>query len=105
TSARVIHAICPGVRGRLPVAASSPPRPVPGAGRQIVKPNQVDILAAAVFCDLQEIVNAFEPRFTRQIVSDVANGYRIDRIDDDVALVHGVAAAHFDVRTRPDADA
>ena len=70
-----------------------------------MKPNQVHLVAAAVSCDSQEIVNAREPRFTRQIVGDVGNGNRRNRIHDDVTLVHPIATAHSDVRTRPDANA
>jgi len=67
--------------------------------------NQVGLLAFAVPRDLQEIVNAVEPRFARQIVRDVVDGNRRNRIDDDVSIVHRVAAAHFDMQPRPDADA
>jgi hypothetical protein len=67
--------------------------------------NQVHVVAAAVFCDSQQIIHALETRFTGQIVSDVGDGDRLDRVHDDVALVHLVAATHLDMRTRPDANA
>jgi hypothetical protein len=70
-----------------------------------MEPNQVDLVAAAVFCDSQQIVHALEPRFTGQIVSDVGNSDRRNRIDDDVALVHAVTTTHLHVGTRPDANA
>jgi hypothetical protein len=70
-----------------------------------MEPNQVHLVAAAVFCDSQQILHALEPRFTGQIVRDVGDGNRRNRIHDDVALVHPVTTTHLDMGTRPDADA
>jgi hypothetical protein len=70
-----------------------------------MEPNQVHLVAAAVFCDSQQIIHALDPRFTGQIVGDVADGNRRNRIDDDVALVHPVTTANLYVGTRPDANA
>ena len=70
-----------------------------------MEPNQVHLVAAAVSCDSQQVIHAVEPRLTRQIVRDVRNGNRRNRIDDDVALVHRVTATHLYVGTRPDANA
>src|SRR3979411_975758 len=83
----------------------SPPWRVPRARRQVVEPNQVHLVAAAVFCDSHQIIPALEPRFTSQIVGDVGDGNRRNRIHDDVSLVHPVTAAHLDMGTRPDANA
>ena len=70
-----------------------------------MEPNQVGLVAFAVPRDLQEIVNAVESRLAGQIVSDVVDGNRRNRIDDDVSIVHRVAAAHLDLKARPYADA
>ena len=70
-----------------------------------MKPNQVHVVAAAVFCDLQQIIHALEPRFTGQIGRDVVNGNRGDRIHDDVPFVHTIVTTHFYVGPRPDANA
>lgn len=67
--------------------------------------DQVHLVAAAVLCRSQQIVHALESRFTRQIVRDVFEGNRRNRIDDDVALVHPVTATHLDMGMRPDANA
>src|SRR5262245_2872701 len=80
-------------------------RRVPGARPQVVKSNQVDVRAAAVSGNLQQVLHALKPRLTRQLVRDVILDHRRDRIDDDVAVVHRVAATDLDVRARPDANA
>ena len=56
-----------------------------------MEPNQVHLVAAAVSCDLQEIIHAFEPRFASQIGRDVGEGNRRNRIHDDVTLVHPIS--------------
>ncbi len=70
-----------------------------------MEPNQVHIVAATVFRDSQQIIHALEPRFTGQIVRDVGDGNRRNRIDNDVSLVHPVTTAHLYMGTRPDTDA
>ena len=69
-----------------------------------MEPNQVNLVAAAVPRDSQQIIHALEPRFARQIVRDVVDGNRRNRIHHDVALVHPVAPPHLYMRTRPDAN-
>ncbi len=69
-----------------------------------MEPNQVDLFAATVLRGCEEIVHAIEPRLARQIVGDVGDLNRLDRIDDDVAVVHRVAPADFHLQARPDAD-
>src|SRR5947199_9624652 len=83
----------------------SPPWRIPRAGRQIMEPNQVHLVAAAVSCDSQQIIHALESRFTGQIVGDVGDGNRRNRIHDDMAVVHPVTTTHLDMWTRPDANA
>ena len=70
-----------------------------------MEPNQVGLVAFAVPRDLQEIVNAVESRLAGQIVRDVVDGNRRNRVDDDVSLVHRVAAANLNMEPCPDADA
>jgi hypothetical protein len=70
-----------------------------------MEPNQVRLIAFAVPRDLQEIVNTVESRLARQIVRDVVDGNRRNRVDDDVSIVHRVAATDLDVEPRPDAHA
>jgi hypothetical protein len=70
-----------------------------------VEPDEVHLVAAAVSCDSQHIIHAPEPRFTGQIVRDVGDGNRRNRIHDDVALVHPIPATDLYMGTRPDANA
>ena len=70
-----------------------------------MEPNQVHLVAAAVSCDSQQIIHALEPRFTGQIVRDVCEVNRRNRIHDDVSLVHRVTATHLYVGMLPDANA
>src|SRR5205807_9858499 len=92
-------------RSRLDPPAPLPHRPVPRARRQVVEPNQIDVVAPAVPRDPEQIVHAVEPRLAGQFIADVLDSNRRDRIDDDVRLVHAITAAHSYMRTRPDADA
>jgi hypothetical protein len=70
-----------------------------------MEPNQVHLVAAAVSRDSQQFFHALEPRFTGQIVRDVADGHRRNRIHDDMTVVHPVPTTHLDMGTRPDANA
>jgi hypothetical protein len=70
-----------------------------------MEPNQVDVVAAAVLCDLQQILHTFEPRLTGQIVGDVLHSYLRNRIDEDVSLVHRVTTTDLYMRPLPDANA
>jgi len=70
-----------------------------------MKPDQIHVLAAAMFGNSKQVFHALEPGLSSQIVGDVRDRDGIDRIHDDVAIVHSVAAADFDVRPRPDANA
>src|SRR6267378_707566 len=82
----------------------SPPSRVPRPRSQVMEPNQVHVVAAAVSCDSQQIIHALESRFTGQIVRHVGEGNRRNRIHDDVAVVHPVTTAHLYMGTRPDAN-
>ena len=70
-----------------------------------MEPNQVHPVAAAVSCDSQQIIHTLESRLTGQIVGDVSDGNRRNRIHDDVALVHAITATCLYMGTRPDANA
>ena len=78
---------------------------VPPPRRQVMEPNQVHLVAAAMSCDSQQIINAVETRFTGQVVRHVGDGHRRNRIHDDVAIVHPVATTNLHMGTRPDANA
>ena len=70
-----------------------------------MKPNQVHVVATAVFCDSEQVIHALESRFTSQIVRDIGDANWINRIDDDVPVVHLVAATDPYVGARPDTNA
>ena len=69
-----------------------------------MEPNQVHVVAAAVFRDSEQFIHALESRFASQIIRHVSDGNRLDRIHDDVTLVHRVPATDLYVRIFPDAD-
>ena len=99
-------AIGDGIRREdLSVAASGPPSWHVPRARQVMEPNQVDVIAAPVFGDLQQILHALEARFTGQIVGDIGDADRRYRIHNDVAFVHLVTITHLDMGPRPDANA
>jgi hypothetical protein len=67
--------------------------------------NQIHLVAAAVFGHTQQVIDTLESGFTRQVVGDFVYRDRVYGIHHDVAVVHAVAAADFDMATRPDANA
>jgi len=67
-----------------------------------MEPNQVHLVAASVSCDFQQIIHAFEPRFAGQIVRNVGESNRRNRIHYDVALIHRITTTHLYTRTLPD---
>src|SRR6185503_3099705 len=77
---------------------------VPGAWGQVVESNQVDIVAAAVFRRFEQVLHTVETRFARQVVGDIRESNRLDRIDDNVPLVHSVTTTLFHLGPHPDAD-
>jgi hypothetical protein len=70
-----------------------------------MEPNQKHFVTAAVSCDLQQLIHAVEPRFTGQIGGDVGDSNWLNRIHDDITLVHPVTTTHLYMGTRPDANA
>jgi hypothetical protein len=75
-----------------------------GAWTHVVEPNQIDIFARAVLGNLEQIDDAEETRFARQLRSDIRKTEWLDRIHLDLTFLHAVPGAHFDVGTRPYAD-
>lgn len=69
-----------------------------------MKPDQVDVLTAAVFSDLHQRLHAFKSRFASEVVGNVLASNAINRVDDDGAVFHWVAASDFDAGTDPDAN-
>src|SRR5689334_12627654 len=55
--------------------------------------------------DFEQILDRFEPRFAGQFARDVRFADLLDRLDEDLALVHWIPAAGLDVGVLPDADA
>lgn len=70
-----------------------------------MKPNQVDVIAAPMLCDPEQIIYAFEPRFTSQIVRHIFESNLLNRVNDDITLIHWVTTTHLHVRVFPDANA
>src|SRR5262249_52783313 len=87
------------------VAGASVFRLVPGARTEVVEADQIDVVAAAVLRDVQQILDAAETGCARQIRRDVRDLNRRDRVHHDVSLVHAVTTADLDVGPLPDADA
>jgi hypothetical protein len=67
-----------------------------------MEPNQVHVVAAAVFGDAEQIINAFKSRLAGQIVRDVGDGYWRNGIHDDMAFVHPVTATRLYPGPLPD---
>lgn len=67
-----------------------------------MKANQVHLVATSVSCDFQQVINALEARFPGQILRDVGDVDRRNRIHDDVALIHPVTTAYLYTGTLPD---
>src|SRR5262245_28486036 len=78
---------------------------VPSSGRNVVEPNEIHLLTRAVFRNPQQIGDARKAGFASEIVGNLALSHRHNRIDDDVTLIHRVAATDFDMRALPDANA
>jgi hypothetical protein len=70
-----------------------------------VEANQVDLFAAAVFGYFQQVEDAEESGFARELGSDVREADGIDGVDFDFAFFHAIAPACFDAGSLPDADA
>jgi hypothetical protein len=69
--------------------------------RRVVESDQIDVVAATVFRDREEVDHVFETRTSRQVWSDVGQTDRPNRIHFDLTLIHAVASADLDVGTCP----
>ena len=67
--------------------------------------NQVDVVAATVLRDREEVGHIFETRTSRQVWSDVGQTNRLNRIYLDLPLIDAVAPTNLDVGTCPYSDA
>ena len=63
--------------------------------------DQIDVLAFAVLRNLEKIQHAKETRRARQRRSDIRETNGLDGIDFDLAVLHRIPPAHFDVGTHP----
>ena len=70
-----------------------------------MKADQVDILALAVFRNLEQVDQTVEAGLTRELRGDIRKPNGLNGIDFNLAFVHRIAAAHPDARTHPDANA
>ena len=66
--------------------------------------NQVRLVAAAMFRDGQQFSHALEPGLTREGVRDATDGDRLNRIHDDMPVVHPVPTTDLDMGPHPDAN-
>jgi hypothetical protein len=62
-----------------------------------MEPDQIDVLALAVLCSLEEIDDALEAGLLSQAWSDIRETDREDRIHLDRALSHAVDTASLEV--------
>jgi len=70
-----------------------------------VEADEVDLVAAAMFSDFEQIEDAEEAGGAGELGRDVGQADGLDGIDFDVAFFHGIAAADLDAGILPDADA
>jgi hypothetical protein len=70
-----------------------------------VEANQIDIFASTVLGNLQQVDETQEAGLARQFRSDIGKADRLNGIHLDLTFFHPVPGAHFDMRTRPDANA
>lgn len=67
--------------------------------------DEVDLVAAAVFGDFEEVEDAEEAGGAGQLGRDVGEADGFEGVDFDMTFLHGVTSAGFDAGTLPDADA
>jgi hypothetical protein len=69
-----------------------------------VEPNQVDIIAVTMTRGFEQVLGAVETRLARKFIGDLRPLNRVNRVHDNMPLVHWVSAAHLDVEPLPDPD-
>ncbi|HYL74525.1 MAG TPA: hypothetical protein VEU96_09990 [Bryobacteraceae bacterium] len=70
-----------------------------------MEPDQIDILAPAVLCNLEKIDEAEETGLSRQLRSDIREADRLNGIHFDFTFFHRVPVPGFDMRVCPESDA
>jgi hypothetical protein len=70
-----------------------------------VEADQVDLFAGAVLGNFQQIEDAEESGFAREVGSDIREADGLNGIDFDFAFFHAVSSADFDAGSLPNADA
>lgn len=73
--------------------------------RNVVKPNDIDVFAASMLRELEEVGDALETARSRKIGSNVVARDLNDRIDLDLALLHSISLACRYARPMPYANA
>src|SRR5579859_1902785 len=68
----------------------------------VVEPDQINILAPAMFRHFEQIQNAKESRLPRQLRRNIWKPDRLNRIDFNLAFLHPVSPAHSHAGTHPD---
>jgi hypothetical protein len=84
--------------------SSGPAQHTRQKARRVVESNQIDVVAATVFRDREEVDHVFETRTSRQVWRDVGQTDHPNRIHFDLTLIHAVASANLDVGTCPNSD-
>jgi hypothetical protein len=70
-----------------------------------MKPDEIDLVATAVFGSAEQILHAEKAGFPRELARDVSQANWHDGVHDNMPIVHAIPTSHFDVRPRPDANA
>ena len=70
-----------------------------------MKSHEEHLVSRPVARDFEQRLDAGKAGLPRQVARDLRQSNLFDRVDDDVAVVHAVAAAGLDVGALPDADA
>ena len=74
-------------------------------GWDVVEADEVDVVAAAVLGDFEQIEKADEAGFAGELWGDVGKADGFDGVDLDLAFFHAVAIPGDHMRAGPDADA
>jgi phosphopantetheinyl transferase (holo-ACP synthase) len=67
-----------------------------------VKSDQIDIFAATVFCDFEQVEHTQKSGLTGQLWSDVGKADRFDGVDFNRSFFHAIALADRDARAEPE---
>jgi len=74
------------------------------AGRDVVKADEVDVLASTMLSDFEEVEYAEEAGGLGERGRDVGQADGFDGVDLDLAFFHAVAATDANLQTHPDTD-